>query len=117
MSKFAKPADVVTDDELVELTFNGNSIAADIVLARIDNSCIVAVPLNRRLPSTNQIEVRCPFCRRCHRHGAAGGSGHKLSHCTNPELRSSYYIVPKKRIEIDKILLTPRSDESLLIQL
>ena len=28
--------------------------------------------------------VRCPYCRQEHRHGAAGGYGHRGAHCRQP---------------------------------
>lgn len=29
-------------------------------------------------------EVKCPFCNDLHTHGAGGGNGHRVAHCTKP---------------------------------
>ena len=28
--------------------------------------------------------VNCPFCEQKHKHGAGGGSGHRVAHCSKP---------------------------------
>jgi hypothetical protein len=33
----------------------------------------------------DQLLIFCDACKRAHYHGAAGGSGHRAAHCSNPD--------------------------------
>lgn len=49
---------------------------------------VEAVPVGRSL-----VVLRCPFCSRKHWHGFAGGYGHRVAHCLDPDGRG-YVLVP-----------------------
>jgi hypothetical protein len=35
------------------------------------------------LHASNYGNVKCPFCNKNHKHGIAGGNGHRIAHCSN----------------------------------
>ena len=104
---------IVSDESLLELTFRGHSSAADALQARLDGNDDPAVPINRRFPSTGQVEVRCPHCGICHRHGEV--PGHRISHCRDSA--GAYWILALKPKELEQALRVDRRDRPVVIEL
>ncbi|MDA8848341.1 hypothetical protein N9I50_01230 [bacterium] len=105
---------VIADEDLVELTYQGYSSAADVLQQRLDGCNDPAVPINRRFPSTNQFEVRCPHCGYCHKHG--NEAGHRRGHCWQGD-GGSYFVLDLSQREITKALSTRRQDRPVVVEL
>jgi hypothetical protein len=43
----------------------------------------------------SQLVIWCDYCKACHSHGAAGGTGHRVAHCwepSSPYRNGGYYL-------------------------